>query len=208
MHLDLSSILVLEKRYRTTLINSMSGYRSVHLCGTINKEGTSNLAVLNSVIHLGSHPPLLGMMLRPEAAQQHTLQNIRSSGFYTLNQMPHNFVAQVHQTSARYERSEFDVCGFNETYLNDFKAPFVAESPVKYGLHLLEEMQIAANGTFLLVGEIQHIYIEDNLLKPDGFVALSEADLLACNGVDAYYTANPVARFEYAEPDKFPTKLD
>ena len=132
MHLDLSSILGLEKRYRTTLINSMSGYRSVHLCGTINQEGTSNLAVLNSVIHLGSHPPLLGMMLRPEAAQQHTLQNIRSSGFYTLNQMPHNFVAQVHQTSARYQRSEFDVCGFNEAYglwypyhsLNKIKSAF------------------------------------------------------------------------------------
>lgn len=202
MHLDITSISALEKRYRTTLINSMSGYRSVHLCGTKNEEGTGNLAVFNSVIHLGSHPPLLGMMLRPEAAQQHTLQNIRSNGFYTLNQMPQNFVAQVHQTSARFDGSEFESCGLNEECLNNFSAPFVAESPVKYGLRLIDEMHIPANGTFLLVGEIQDIYIEDQLIKPDGFVALNEANLLACNGLDAYYTATPEGRFAYAKPDK------
>jgi flavin reductase (DIM6/NTAB) family NADH-FMN oxidoreductase RutF len=207
MHLDLQAILGLDKRYRTTLINSMSGYRSVHLCGTKNEEGTGNLAVLNSVIHLGSHPPLLGMMLRPEAAQQHTLQNIRSNRLYTLNQMPQNFVAQVHQTSARFDGSEFESCSLNEAYLNGFSAPFVAESPVKYGLRLIDEMHIPANGTFLLVGEIQDIYIEDQLIKPDGFVALHEAGLLACSGLDAYYSANPVARFAYAKPDIQPTKI-
>lgn len=208
MHLDLPAILHLEKRYRTTLINSMSGYRSVHLCGTINQEGTSNLAVLNSVIHIGSHPPLLGMMLRPEAAQQHTLQNIRGTGVYTLNQMPQSFVAQVHQTSARFKGSEFESCGLNEAFLSDFNAPFVAESPLKYGLRLVEEIHIRANSTYFLVGEINHVYIDDNLLKPDGFVALNEADLLACNGLDAYYTAKPVARFAYAKPDAPPTQID
>ena len=55
-----SFILDSEKRFRTKLINSLAGIRQVALVGTKSSARVENLAIFNSVIHLGAHPPLMG----------------------------------------------------------------------------------------------------------------------------------------------------
>ena len=51
------NILQFEKLYRTNLFNSLSGFKSANLIGTISKEGKTNLAIFSSVIHVGANPP-------------------------------------------------------------------------------------------------------------------------------------------------------
>lgn len=58
----------LEKQYRISLINSLVGYKSLNLLGTISKEGITNLCIISSTFHLGANPPLLGLVIRPERA--------------------------------------------------------------------------------------------------------------------------------------------
>ena len=50
---DKSEILELPKRRRAKLINSCSGLKSVNLIGSIDKDGNKNVAIFNSVVHLG-----------------------------------------------------------------------------------------------------------------------------------------------------------
>lgn len=107
-------IYQLEKQYRISLINSLVGYKSLNLLGTISKEGITNLCIISSVFHLGANPPLLGLVIRPERAHNDTLNNIKSTGQYTLNNVLPEWYMQAHQTSASYAAgiSEFDTCGF------------------------------------------------------------------------------------------------
>lgn len=57
MHLDNYQIGTLEDRKRIALINSLSGFKSLNLIGTINNQGQTNLAIFNSVVHIGANPP-------------------------------------------------------------------------------------------------------------------------------------------------------
>lgn len=87
-----------------------------------NKTGQTNLAIFNSLVHIGANPPLIGFVVRPDSAERHTLNNILETGFYTINHINENIYKQAHQTSARYpeEISEFAATGLNEQYLSNF----------------------------------------------------------------------------------------
>ena len=124
MHFTKAQIDALEKHTRTHLINSLSGYKSANLIGTQDLQGNTNLSIVSSVIHLGAHPPLVGMIMRPHSVPRHTFENILQSGVYTINQVNKSIYKQAHQTSARYdkEESEFDATGLTPQYFDDFTA--------------------------------------------------------------------------------------
>ncbi|MFN6039875.1 MAG: flavin oxidoreductase, partial [Bacteroidota bacterium] len=73
---NLQDILSFEQRYRATFINSIGGFKSVALIGTKNSSGQTNLAIFNSLVHIGANPPLLGFIVRPDSVERHTLENI------------------------------------------------------------------------------------------------------------------------------------
>src|SRR5476649_2039571 len=115
-------IYQLEKQYRIGLINSLIGYRSLNLLGTASNDGVTNLCIISSTFHLGANPPLIGLVIRPEREHNDTLQNIRSTGQYTLNNVLPEWYMSAHQTSASYPSgvSEFQPCGFKKHYVNGF----------------------------------------------------------------------------------------
>jgi flavin reductase (DIM6/NTAB) family NADH-FMN oxidoreductase RutF len=109
------AILQLPSRVRANFINSLSGFKSANLVGTRSSSGVNNLATVSSVFHVGAHPPLLGMLMRPHTVVRDTLQNIKDTGVYTINHVHYSFADKAHQCSARYlsEQSEFDAVGLN-----------------------------------------------------------------------------------------------
>ena len=60
-------LMQLPGRYRGMLLNKISGLKPANLIGTKSKSGQTNLAVFNSVVHIGANPPYLGFILRPTA---------------------------------------------------------------------------------------------------------------------------------------------
>ena len=192
-----------ERFYRANLINSLTGFKSVSLIGTINQKGITNLGVFSSIVHIGSNPPLIGYINRPKAAAPDTLANIESTGVYTINHIHPSFLAKAHQTSAKYaeEISEFSEVGLTPDYLPSFAAPFVKESNVKYSLMLEEIIPITLNDTFLVIGRIHNILLEEDIISTDGFISLQKAGSVCSNGNDAYYTTELINRFAYAKPD-------
>jgi flavin reductase (DIM6/NTAB) family NADH-FMN oxidoreductase RutF len=194
----------MDKRYRTQLINSMPGIKALQMVGTCDAEGQENLAVFNSVFHVGANPPFLGMIVRPDSVDRHTWQNIQASGSYTMNAVGGNFYRKAHQTSARYEKSqsEFDAVGLTAVYRQGVKAPFVQESAIKIGLELQEFHRIECNGTLLVVGKVVYVELNEELLFEDGAVDLVKAGSVGSVGLDGYVSAEWLDRLSYAKPDK------
>jgi flavin reductase (DIM6/NTAB) family NADH-FMN oxidoreductase RutF len=202
-HFDGEDFSSMDQRFRTQLINSMPGIKSVNLVGTKSEDGFENLAIFNSVFHVGANPPFLGLVVRPDSVDRHTWENIQKTGFYSLSQVSTDFAASAHQTSARYakEQSEFVEVGFTAEYRAGFQAPVVAESLVSIGLSYQEHHRVAANNTLVVIGKIEQLWIRESLIGSDGFVDLSKGNVLSCIGLDAYCSSQLLQRFEYAKPD-------
>ena len=194
----------LPKRRRAALVNSISGFKPANLIGTCDRDRRSNLAIMTSLVHLGSAPPLLGLILRPDSVERHTLANIRNTGAYTVNHVHSSFFEAAHQTSARYprERSEFAETGLTEDWLPDFAAPFVAQAKIRVGMKLEEELPLKINGTFLLIGSVQVLEAPESAFDAGGALDLQEADSVAVSGLDTYYAAQRLARLSYAKVDE------
>ena len=190
-----------DRFYRANLINSRSGFKSASLIGTKNKEGVSNLAIFSNIVHLGADPALIGFVNRPLEAAPHTLTNIESTGFYTINHIHTDWIEQAHQTSAKYAEdvSEFDACGFEEEFINNFFAPFVKASVIKYGMKLIEVIPIKHNNTFFVIGEVTIISVPENSIAADGFIEADKANSCCSLGIDGYYSTELIARLPYAK---------
>ena len=204
-HLTATDIAGFEKVYRLNLVNGLPGFKSANLVGTASADGATNLAVFSSALHLGSDPALLGIITRPTTVPRHTYANLKSSGCYTLNHVPEALAAQAHYTSANFPDSvsEFDECGFTAVYRDGFPAPYVAESALSIGLRLLEEHHIS-NGTVLLVGTVEHVYLRDEALRPDGTLDLVALGTATISGLDGYHAVQPAVRFGYARVGQLP----
>jgi flavin reductase (DIM6/NTAB) family NADH-FMN oxidoreductase RutF len=193
-----------ERFYRANFINSLTGFKSASLIGTINAQGVPNLGMFSSIVHIGSDPALIGYINRPIAAAPHTLANIKANGLYTVNHIHPSFVEKAHQTSAKYpdEANEFTEVGLTEEYLDGINVPFVKESTIKYLLSLKEIIPIALNATYLVIGQLEKVLIDPSL-KPtsDGFLHLDQAGSISSNGLDAYYKTELIDRYDYAKPD-------
>jgi flavin reductase (DIM6/NTAB) family NADH-FMN oxidoreductase RutF len=206
MEYTLKHIEAFEQRFRTTFVNSLGGFKSLALIGTINEAGQTNLAIFNSFFHVGAHPPLFGFVVRPDSAERHTLDNIRERKFFTVNHVSAAFYRQAHQTSARYPAgiSEFTEAGLTEEFKDGFAAPFVKESAVKIGAELQDVLNVPINGTLIVIAKILTVTLPDGVLEKDGFIDLVKSGSITCAGLDAYYTATPLARLSYAKPNTWP----
>ena len=188
-HLTFEQITELPSRYRTTFMNSISGFKSLQMVATINKESAAtNIALFNSIFHIGANPPYIGMVVRPDGPEHETLKNI----------------------SARYKagESEFVTCGFNEEFLEGFDAPFVKESTVKLGLKLKEIIPVTLNGTRIVIGEVVYVLVDEALISEDGYINLAATNTVTVAGLDAYHSTQLLARLSYAQPEKHPEEIN
>ncbi|NNF74538.1 MAG: flavin reductase [Flavobacteriaceae bacterium] len=203
IHFNRNDIDLMPYVFRINLINSVSGYKSANLIGTQSITGQPNVAVFSSITHIGSNPPLLGFFMRPTTVVRNTYENIKETGRYTINHIHEAIVNDAHHTSAKYDKgvSEFDQTGLEEIYRNDFKAPFVFGAPVQLAMSYVEEYEIKANNTILIIGQVEHIYVEDHLFRSDGFIDLAEGNVAAINGLDAYAVPESNERLSYQRPN-------
>lgn len=207
MYLSKTDIENLDKVKRLNIINSISGIKPANLVGTQSKDGLTNLAIISSVIHIGSKPPYLGLILRPPGeVPRHTYENIKDTGVYTINHVQESFIKQAHYTSAKFDRaeSEFDHCHFNVERIKGFEAPFVRESQLKIGMSFVEEIPIPLNGTILIIGSVEHVIIPDEAINAEGHIDLGATDTVGISGLNSYYSLSQLATLPYARKEELP----
>ncbi len=207
MYLSKADIEKTEKIKRLNIINSISGIKPGNLIGTRSNEGQANLAIISSVVHLGSNPAYIGFIVRPcGEVRRHTQENIHENGCFTINHITQSFIENAHYTSAKFDHdiSEFDACGLTEETLHDFQAPFVKESVLKIGLKHVESVPIKSSGTTMIVGQIEHLIMPDNAINDKGYIDLDLADGIGISGLNSYYKLEKLADFPYARVSDTP----
>ena len=201
MHYTKSEIKDLNRIKRLRLMNSITGIKSANLIGTISESGNSNLAIFSSVVHLGSDPALIGFVMRPNNnVKRDTLNNILETKHFTINHVNSNFVEKAHYTSLNFnqDQSEFDYCNLESFYIDNYSAPFVKESKVKIGLKLNEIIPIKSNGCKFIIGEVEHILIDNSIdLITDGSINLENSNAVGVGGLNSYYLMKKIVELPF-----------
>jgi flavin reductase (DIM6/NTAB) family NADH-FMN oxidoreductase RutF len=208
-HYSIQEIQSWDRFYRGNFINCLSGFKSATLVGTINEQRQPNLSIFSNIVHIGADPALIGFINRPKAAAPHTLQNIEATGCFSMNHINSSIVASAHQCSAKYDAdiNEFEATGLTMSYHNNHFIPFVAESHIQYAMELVNIVPIPQNGTFLVIGAVKEVWIhQEQIVQPDGFLAIEQAGSICSLGIDGYYTCNLINRYAYAKPNE-PTTI-
>ena len=204
MHLTNQNIKDMDKVKRLNLVNALTGIKPANMIGTISKKQKTNLAIVSSVIHIGSDPALLGFISRTfGASRRHTYENILEMKVFTINQVHSEIITKAHYTSVKFEKgiSEFDRCHLMEEYIDGFKAPFVKESRVKIGLEWVETIPIRKNDTSLIIGQVQHVVVPAEAMDDAGEIDLEYLEGTGVSGMNTYYSLQksitlPYDRFE------------
>ncbi|MBN2647283.1 MAG: flavin reductase [Thiotrichales bacterium] len=199
----------LELPQKIQLINACTGIKPANLLGSQNANGQTNLALFSSVVHLGSNPPLIGLVLRPDNGHRHSYQNMLQTGVYSLNAVDAVWSDKAHHTAANFliEQSEFEQVGLSTHYYPNFAAPFVAESPLHIGLKFVQEIPIPLNQTRLLIGEVQLLAVNQNALDSEGRINLQTLNISGISGLDSYYQLQRSALYPMPKTDEKPNNL-
>ena len=202
-------ILNMESKNRAAFINSITGFKSASLIGTIDNNEKTNLSIFSSVTHLGSNPALIGFINRPDSVERHTLENILETKCFTINHINKNIYKEAHQTAARYPKdiSEFEATGLTPQFNKTIRAPYVKESYIKYGLEYLEKHELVINGTILVIGRVIEVILPEVSVMIDGNIDIEKAETIAISGLDSYHLTNRIARLSYAKPDKIASDI-
>lgn len=188
-----------EQRHRADWVNRIWGYRNLSLIGTASPSKETNLAPFNSLTHLGANPALAALVVRPDSAERHTLENIRSTGHFTVNAVPQHLVKQAHQAAARYPRevSEFDAVGLTPVWYPDWHAPAVAECTIQLGMQLEEEMPITRNQTILVVASLQWCRASEEVCESPNQPSHALAHSAVVEGLFRYAQTTPIVALPY-----------
>lgn len=202
-HISRDTISQMEKVPRLNLINSCTGYKSASLLATKSPSGESNVAIFSSVTHLGSNPAMIGFIMRPTTVPRDTYNNIRETGYFTVNHITVDMIADAHHTSANYELgiSEFDKTNLVEEYKANIDIPFVKGSPVQLYCKYLNEYHIKENDTIHVIATIEHLFFEEELEHKDGWLQLDKGNVVAINGLDGYCLPKLIDRYQYARKE-------
>ena len=201
MHYTESEIRDLNRVKRLRLMNSITGIKSANLIGTISESGNTNVAIFSSVVHLGSDPALIGFVMRPDNnVKRDTLNNILENKYFTINHVNSNFVEKAHYTSLNFnqDQSEFDYCNLESFYIDNYLPPFVKESKVKIGLKLNEIIPIKSNGCKFIIGEVEHLLIDDSIdLLSEGSINLEDSNSVGVGGLNSYYSMSKITELPF-----------
>ena len=187
MIINKKDINKLDKVYKINLINSIIGAKSANLVSTLSDEGVDNIAVFSSVIHLGSNPPLIGFIVRPQESRiTDTYRNIKYLKQYGICSISSKMIDKSHLTSKKTpsNESEYKLFDIEKDYIDNFPVPFAKESQIKIGLNFIEEMFIV-NKCRLIVGEVEIIKINSSIAK-SGNLNFDKLDGITITGISTY----------------------
>ena len=159
-----SDIEGFEKRYRTSLINSLSGIRTAFVGITADDRGRFNAATLSNITHVGANPAQMSILFRPDNGKRHTLSNYRNEGKITLVCMPLSKSATVHEVSMNAPEGIFELEIVGENYKERQNWPHPLPTSFLYAIELefIEEFTLNNNCVYT-VGKIQKIALGEDV---------------------------------------------
>ena len=145
--------------------------RPIAWAGTRSLTGVNNLAPFSFYNCFSANPPIVGFSTipRPDGRKKDTLQNIQENPGFTLNCASYSLVKQMSKSAATLEpeEDEFDYAGLTPVDARHVNAPYVREAMLVFEctLHDVISFGDKPGSGNLILGEIRHIHIRDDLYK-------------------------------------------
>lgn len=164
-------------------------------------DGTRNAAPFSFFNAMCSWPPVLaiGMQPRADMSPKDTLANIRESGEFVVNLVPHRLADAMNQTGAPHPPSidELALAGLDAVPSHHVAPPRIAGSPVAYECRLRQLIDIEA-GRAIVLGDILAIHVDDHaILDNAGRIDATALDVIArMHGAEYYLRADEPFRIE------------
>ena len=178
--LNREQILDLDKRYRTALINSLSGVRTAFIGITVEHEQW-NATTLSNITHVGAHPAQLSVLFRPPSTNSHTLENYRNFGIMTLICMPFDKCDTVHEVSVNAPKDVFELELLDEPVQNfeGWGHPIPKDFIYAIEIEYVEEFTLN-NQCIYTVGSINQLKWSEKLqINEQGQILFQESPVLA-----------------------------
>jgi flavin reductase (DIM6/NTAB) family NADH-FMN oxidoreductase RutF len=143
--------------------------RPIAWVGSRNLQGLNNLAPFSFYNVFSSKPPIIGFSTipRPDGRKKDTLQNVEENPVFTLNCASHALAKQMSKSAAMLEpgEDEFIYSGVTASEAEHVNAPYVKEALLVFEctLHDIIRFGEGPGAGNLVLGEIRHIHIRDDL---------------------------------------------
>ena len=171
MHIDPATLSPGRRYY---LMISCIVPRPIAWVGTLNEDGSPNLAPFSFFNGLSGTPPIVGIGLsaHQDKGEKDTLRNIRRTREMAIS------IPQISQTTAvdisgddlPYGSSEFDRAGVTPQPGHLVSSPLVQEAQVAFECQLYDIIALGDAGSQLVLAEIKLFHIEETLLDFHGCV--------------------------------------
>jgi flavin reductase (DIM6/NTAB) family NADH-FMN oxidoreductase RutF len=174
--------------------------RPIAWVSTIHPNGAINLAPFSFFNALASDPPIVMIAFtgyHQHGGEKDTLHNIKASGDFVINIVPHALMDAMNQTTASLEHgvSELEFAGLTAEPSVLVKPPRVAQAPIHLECEFFQEIELpctledSINRTIL--GKVLGIHIKDEVLT-DGLVDLNKIKPLARLGYQEYIAVDNI----------------
>ncbi|MCF6341514.1 MAG: flavin reductase family protein [Bacteroidales bacterium] len=181
--------------------------RPIALASTINKEGRPNLSPFSFYNLFGINPTTL--IFSParrgrDNTTKHTLDNLKEVPEVVIHAVSYPMVHQVSLSSTEYPKgvNEFEKAGFTAIDSLKVKPLRVKESPLHFECRVREIIETSGKpgSGNLVICEIVHIHLDENILDSKGNIDPDKIDLVARMGGDYYARTNGAAKFTIPKP--------
>ncbi|CAH6635457.1 MULTISPECIES: flavin reductase family protein [Pseudocitrobacter] len=186
-------------------LNAIVGPRPIGWISSQDAQGKRNLAPYSFFNCFNYRPPIIGFA---SSGWKDSVQNIMETKQFVWNLTTQDLAVAMNETSATlpHGEDEFIRAGLTAAPSRLVSAPRVAESPVNFECRLSQCIQLtAADGaaidTWLVLGEVVGIHIDESLLEEGIYQTARAKPVLRAGGPSAYYTIDEAHRFDLIRPD-------
>jgi len=184
--------------------NAIVGPRPIGWISTQSKAGVANLAPYSFFNAFNYVPPIIGFS---SVGYKDTVRNIEETGEFVWNLVTKDLAEAMNASSAVYppETSEFDALNLEKAASTLVAPPRVAKAKVAFECQCTEIIQLKGISgekvkTWLVLGEVVKIHIDQSLLKDGVYDTAKAGHILRAGGPGDYFTVGQEQLFELLRP--------
>lgn len=185
-------------------LNAIIGPRPIGWISSRSDAGVPNLAPYSFFNCFSYRPPIIGFA---SSGWKDSVTNISQTGEFVWNLATRPLAVAMNESSAPLpgDEDEFKRAGLTPVRGQQVRAPLVGESPVNFECRLTQLIQLQTHQgeaipSWLVLGEVVMIHIDESLLE-DGIYQTSKAQpILRAGGPTSYYGISESERFDLIRP--------
>jgi flavin reductase (DIM6/NTAB) family NADH-FMN oxidoreductase RutF len=181
--------------------------RPIAFVSTVSPDGQANVAPYSFFNAFSSNPPIVVFSSNRKVrgnTTKDTLRNVEETGECVINIVNYDMVYMMSLASVEYPAGvdEFEKAGLTKLPSHTVAAPRVGESPVQMECKVRQIIPLGDSGGAgnLIICEVTHLHINENILSEKGRIDPYKADLVARMGRHYYCRVNGDAIFELPQP--------